>query len=102
MNRPPWLLPLAHSDFYFGKLREIEILCQADDWKDLSQIQEILEILYQTEVGPFPAVLAEFRLVGGALNAPFLLTARDVGWLCVRQDGFEAPEEGEAEELNEF
>ena len=39
-----------NSDFYFGKLREIEILCQADDWKDLPQIQEILEILYTTEV----------------------------------------------------
>lgn len=38
-------------DFYFGKLRDIEILCQRDDWQDLPQIQEVLKILYATEEG---------------------------------------------------
>ena len=36
-------------DFYFGKLRDIEVLCQENDGHgDFSE--KILQILYQTEV----------------------------------------------------
>lgn len=35
-------------DFYFGKLRDIEVLCQEADKNPI--IQKILEILYATEV----------------------------------------------------
>nr|XP_017016531.1 microtubule-associated protein RP/EB family member 1 isoform X3 [Drosophila kikkawai] len=39
-------------DFYFSKLRDIEILCQeADDAEGHPLIQKILDILYATEVG---------------------------------------------------
>ncbi|XP_032571658.1 microtubule-associated protein RP/EB family member 1 isoform X2 [Drosophila sechellia] len=39
-------------DFYFSKLRDIEILCQeADDAEAHPIIQKILDILYATEVG---------------------------------------------------
>ncbi|XP_016991621.1 microtubule-associated protein RP/EB family member 1 isoform X5 [Drosophila rhopaloa] len=39
-------------DFYFSKLRDIEILCQeADDGEAHPLIQKILDILYATEVG---------------------------------------------------
>ena len=40
-------------DFYFGKLREIEVLCQ-DEGENSPLIQKILDILYATEVSvPF-------------------------------------------------
>lgn len=35
-------------DFYFGKLRDIEVLCQEEEANPC--IQKILEILYATEV----------------------------------------------------
>lgn len=39
-------------DFYYGKLREIEVLCQADTDEDRSQFTEkVLDILYATEDG---------------------------------------------------
>jgi microtubule-associated protein, RP/EB family len=36
-------------NFYFGKLREIEVLCQTDDTKDAETKSKILEILYATD-----------------------------------------------------
>ncbi|KAK7595228.1 hypothetical protein V9T40_001661 [Parthenolecanium corni] len=39
-------------DFYFGKLRDIEVLCQEADKNPI--IQKILEILYATEEGFAP------------------------------------------------
>lgn len=36
-------------NFYFGKLREIEILCQADDIDAASVREKVLAILYQTD-----------------------------------------------------
>lgn len=36
-------------DFYFSKLREIEMLCQAEDQSELTR--KILEILYKTQDG---------------------------------------------------
>lgn len=39
-------------DFYFGKLRDIEVMCQeAEDGNPL--IQKILDVLYATEVENF-------------------------------------------------
>lgn len=38
-------------DFYFGKLRDIEVLCQDEGEQSLPIIQKILDILYATEVG---------------------------------------------------
>jgi RP/EB family microtubule-associated protein len=38
-------------DFYFGKLRDIEVMCQeCDNSQTTSIIQKILEVLYATEV----------------------------------------------------
>ncbi|XP_055319797.1 microtubule-associated protein RP/EB family member 1 isoform X4 [Sitodiplosis mosellana] len=37
-------------DFYFSKLRDIEILCQEDDDEPSPLVQKILDILYATEV----------------------------------------------------
>uniref|UniRef100_A0A182PSZ6 Microtubule-associated protein RP/EB family member 1 n=1 Tax=Anopheles epiroticus TaxID=199890 RepID=A0A182PSZ6_9DIPT len=37
-------------DFYFSKLRDIEILCQDDEQSQSPFVQKILEILYATEV----------------------------------------------------
>mmetsp|Transcript_10847 Transcript_10847/g.28155 ORF Transcript_10847/g.28155 Transcript_10847/m.28155 type:complete len:282 (+) Transcript_10847:74-919(+) len=36
-------------DFYFGKLRDIEILCQTHEDQSLPFLQSVLSILYQTE-----------------------------------------------------
>ncbi len=37
-------------DFYFSKLRKIEVLCQDHEQTDNLDIGKILEILYATEV----------------------------------------------------
>lgn len=37
-------------DFYFGKLRDIEVLCQEQEAESLPVIKKILEILYATAV----------------------------------------------------
>ncbi|KAJ8033939.1 Microtubule-associated protein RP/EB family member 3 [Holothuria leucospilota] len=38
-------------DFYFGKLRQIEVICQENDNESLEPIAKILEVLYATEDG---------------------------------------------------
>ena len=37
-------------DFYFGKLRDVEVLCQEHENDDLPIVKQILDILYATEV----------------------------------------------------
>ena len=37
-------------DFYFGKLRDIEILCQEHENDNLTVVKSIMDILYATEV----------------------------------------------------
>jgi len=37
-------------DFYFGKLRDVEVLCQEHENDDLPLVKQILDILYATEV----------------------------------------------------
>jgi len=38
-------------DFYFGKLRDIEIMCQTPEVENIPVVNEIVNILYQTEEG---------------------------------------------------
>lgn len=38
-------------DFYFGKLRDIEVLCQEHESEEIQVVKQILDILYATEVG---------------------------------------------------
>lgn len=37
-------------DFYFGKLRDIEVLCQEYEAENLPALKKILDILYATTV----------------------------------------------------
>jgi RP/EB family microtubule-associated protein len=37
-------------DFYFGKLRDIECLCQEPEHESLGIVKKILDILYATAV----------------------------------------------------
>ena len=41
-------------DFYFGKLRDIEVLCQEHESEDLTVVKQIMDILYATEVSHCP------------------------------------------------
>lgn len=38
-------------DFYFGKLRDIEVQCQDEGCADLPVVKKIMDSLYATEVG---------------------------------------------------
>ena len=38
-------------DFYFSKLREVEIMCQENEANGGDVIRKVLDILYQTEDG---------------------------------------------------
>ena len=38
-------------DFYFAKLRQIEVICQDSETTGALDVAKILEILYATEVG---------------------------------------------------
>ena len=38
-------------DFYFGKLRDVEILCQQPENEEIPVLQDIIKILYATEEG---------------------------------------------------
>ena len=38
-------------DFYFGKLRDIEVLCQQPENEGLAVLQDVIKILYATEEG---------------------------------------------------
>lgn len=40
-------------DFYFGKLRDIEVICQEMEEQNSPIVQKILDILYATEVSIF-------------------------------------------------
>lgn len=44
-------------DFYFGKLRDIEVICQEADFAGTELSQKILEILYATEVSYIDVIL---------------------------------------------
>lgn len=37
-------------DFYFSKLRDIEVICQQNEAQSIPIVAQILEILYATEV----------------------------------------------------
>lgn len=37
-------------DFYFGKLRNIELICQEKEGEDDPTLQRIIDILYATDV----------------------------------------------------
>ena len=37
-------------DFYFGKLRDIEVICQDAGGEENPTLKKILEVLYATEV----------------------------------------------------
>merc|ERR1719309_548185 len=39
------------SDFYFGKLRDVEVMCQENEGTGGEIIRKVLDILYQTEDG---------------------------------------------------
>ena len=39
-------------DFYFGKLRDIEVLCQEHEKAGVPALNQIMDILYTTEVRP--------------------------------------------------
>ena len=36
-------------DFYYSKLREVEVLCQANEGANVPFLQQVLEILYKTD-----------------------------------------------------
>lgn len=37
-------------DFYFGKLREIELICQEHGQENIELVQRLMDVLYATDV----------------------------------------------------
>ena len=68
-------------DFYFGKLRDIEVLCQEYESDNLPVVKKILEILYAT------AVNCHFKNI-------FFLIINIILWLNFWKEGFAPPEDG--------
>ena len=54
-------------DFYFSKLRDIEMMCQEEEDGVATPVQKLLDILYATEVrggGGGASLLYKFRVRG--------------------------------------
>ena len=51
-------------DFYFGKLRDIEVLCQEHEAAELTVVKQIMDILYATEVSSSYLTLLCCNLAG--------------------------------------
>jgi len=62
-------------DFYFGKLRAIEVLCQEQEG-DLPVLNKILDILYATEDGFAPPEEIE--------NLGVQNDEEEEYWICIR------------------
>lgn len=58
-------------DFYFGKLRDIEVLCQEAD--DNPILRKILDILYATEVSEFVEIVLAFTQLTNNLSRVHIL-----------------------------
>lgn len=43
-------------DFYFGKLRNIEVICQENEGEEDPTLMRIMEILYATDVSLLPCL----------------------------------------------
>ena len=66
-------------DFYFSKLRDVEVLCQEHESDDLPIVKQILDILYATEVS-----LADcFVLFRFSFSFPFSVLIECVGCFAV-------------------
>ncbi|XP_078130787.1 microtubule-associated protein RP/EB family member 3-like isoform X2 [Sander vitreus] len=61
-------------DFYFGKLRDIELLCQESE-SDSQVISKIMDVLYATEVGKSNSVVSGFITSSGGANGSVNFTA---------------------------
>ena len=60
-------------DFYFGKLRDIEVLCQEHENEGVAVLQQIMDILYATEVATANTLFSLLiSHVGGCSLAYFL------------------------------
>ena len=55
-------------DFYFTKLRKIEVVCQDDEPAGVIQVPKLLQILYETEEGFAPPEEAEEGSAAALLN----------------------------------
>lgn len=72
-------------DFYFTKLRDIEIMCQdVEGAESLPLVQKILDVLYQTEV---MSMSLTRRLISLTLYFASRSLVRFTGWFCTARWG---------------
>ena len=79
-------------DFYYGKLRSIEIMCTDKEGEDEMGllVGQIFEVLYATEDG--------FQVLAGSKNLIFAPDCSNWSYLTIFQQAAEGDEENEAPE----
>lgn len=69
-------------DFYYQKLRDVEVICQEPECETSTHVQKILEILYATEVCRQWDIFFSFQW-------------NFVKWYSFWKEGFEIPDESD-------
>lgn len=86
-------------DFYFGKLRNIELICQEKEGEGDPTLQKIVDILYATDVSVYHVFKDSLRL---NIHQPIQFCDCFYFFSPIfQQDGFVIPED-EAAEPEEF
>lgn len=86
-------------DFYFGKLRDIELICQEPESENHPILSKIMDILYATEVAFHAPPIHQHQIYRAqSLLKPYLHHLPGCPVLPDLQEGFAPPEDDDLEE----
>lgn len=86
-------------DFYFGKLRDIELICQEPESENHPILSKIMDILYATEVAFHASPIHQHQMYRALfVLKPYLDHLPECPFLNNLQEGFAPPEDEDLEE----